>query len=73
MGGKSKHFLKEEAVPTIFSFAREPARKRRESSISHAEKRAKILCIEEAISSHEAMSINVKFRNVHLHEAFNNC
>ena len=57
MGGKSKHFLKEEAVPTIFNFAREPARKRRESSISHASKRAKMLCIEEAISSHEAMSI----------------
>ena len=32
MGGKSKRFLKEEAVPTIFSFASELARKRRESS-----------------------------------------
>ena len=59
MGGKSKHFLKEEAVPTIFSFAPEPARKHRESSISHAEKRAKKLCIEEAISSHEACSSHV--------------
>ena len=56
MGGKSKRFLKEEAVPTIFSFASELARKRRESSISHAEKRAKKFCIEEAISSHEACS-----------------
>ena len=61
MGGKSKHFLKEEAVPTIFSFAPEPGRKHRESSISHAEKRAKKLYIEEAIPSHmkpaQAMSI----------------
>ena len=56
MGGKSKRFLKEEAVPTILSFAPEPARKRRESSIIRAEKRAKKLCIEEAISSHEACS-----------------
>ena len=56
MGGKSKCFLKEEAVPTIFSFAPEPARKRGESSISRAEKRAKKLCIEQAICSHEACS-----------------
>ena len=56
MGGKSKRFLKEEAVPTIFSVAPEPSRKLRESSISRAEKRAKKLCIEEAISSHEACS-----------------
>ena len=56
MGGKSKRFLKEEAVPTIFSFAPVPGRRRRESSISRAEKRAKNLCIEEAISSHEACS-----------------
>ena len=54
MGSNSKRFLKEQAVPTIFSFAPEPTRKRQESSISHAEKRAKKLCIEEAISSHEA-------------------
>ena len=27
MGGKSKRFLKEEAIPTIFSFAPEPAKK----------------------------------------------
>ena len=59
MGGKSKRFLKEEAVPTNFSFAPEPARKRRELSISRAEKRAKKLCIEEAISSHEACSSHV--------------
>ena len=59
MGGKSKCFLKEEVVPTIFSFAPEPARKRRGSSISRAEKRAKKLCIEEAISSHEACSSHV--------------
>ena len=59
MGGKSKRFLKEEAVPTNFSFAPEPARKRREPSISRAEKRAKKLCIEEAISSHEACSSHV--------------
>ena len=59
MGGKSKRFLKEEAVPTIFSFAPEPARKRREPSISRAEKRAKKLCIEEVISSHEACSSHV--------------
>ena len=56
MGGKSKRFLKEEAVPTIFSVAPEPSRKLRESYISRAEKRAKKLCIEEAISSHEACS-----------------
>ena len=37
MGGKSKHFLKEEAVPAIFSFAPEPARKGRES-LSHVYK-----------------------------------
>ena len=54
MGSNSKCFLKEQAVPTIFSFAPEPTRKRQESSISHAEKRAKKLRIEEAISSHEA-------------------
>ena len=59
MGGKSKRFLKEEAVPTIFSVAPEPSRKLRESSISRAEKRAKKLCIEEAISSHEACSGHV--------------
>ena len=59
MGGKSKRFLKEEAVLTIFSFVPEPARKLRESSISRAEKRAKKLCIEEAISSHEACSSHV--------------
>ena len=56
MGSKSKLFLKEEAVPTAFSFAPEPARKRRESSISRAGKRVKKLCIEEGISSHEAGS-----------------
>ena len=56
MDGNSKRFLKEEAVPTIFSFAPEPARKRRESSTSRAEKCTKKLCIEEAISSHEACS-----------------
>ena len=59
MGGKSKRFLKEEAVPTIISFAPEPARKRRESSISRAEKRAKKLCIEEAIFGHETCSSHV--------------
>ena len=56
MGGNRKRFLKEEAVPTIFSFTPEPARKFRESSTSRAEKCAKKLCIEEAISSHEACS-----------------
>ena len=56
MGVRLKRFLKEETVPTIFSFAPEPARKRRESSISRAEKRVKKLCIKEAISSHEACS-----------------
>ena len=59
MSGKSKRFHKEEELPAIFSFAPEPARKRRESSISRAEKRAKKLCIEEAISSHEARSSHV--------------
>ena len=59
MGGKSKHFLKEEAVPAIFSFAPEPARKGRESLISRAKKRAKKLCIEEAFCSHEACSSHV--------------
>ena len=59
MGGKSKCFLKEKAVPTIFSFAPEPTRKHWESSISHAEKRAKNLCIEEAISSHDTCSSKV--------------
>ena len=39
MGGKSKQFLKE-AVPTIFRFAPETARKRRKSSIRSAEKSA---------------------------------
>ena len=53
MSGKSKCFLKEEAVPP------EPARKGQESSISHAEKHAKKLCIEEAISSHKASSNHV--------------
>ena len=56
MGGNSKRFLKEEAVPTIFNFVPEPARKRRESSTSRAEKCTKKLRIEEAISSHEACS-----------------
>ena len=59
MGGKSKRFLKEEAVATIFSFAPEPGRKRRESSISRAEKCGKKVCIEEAISSHEVCSSHV--------------
>ena len=59
MGGKSKRFFKEEAVPTIFSFAPEPERKRRKSSISRAEKRAKKLCTEETISSPEACSSHV--------------
>ena len=59
MGGKRKRFLKEEAVPTIFSFAPEPARKRQESSINRAEKRAKKLCIEEIVSSHEPCSSHV--------------
>ena len=57
--GQSKRFLKEEVVRTIFSFAHEPARKHRESSISRAEKRAKKLCIKEVISSHEACSSHV--------------
>ena len=56
MGSNSKRFLEGEAVPTIFSFAPEPARKRWESSMSRAEKRGKKLCIEEAISSHDACS-----------------
>ena len=59
MGCKSKRFFKEDAIPTIFSFAPEPARKLRESSISRTEKLAKKLCIEEAISSHEACSSHV--------------
>ena len=57
-GGKSKQFLKE-AVPTIFRFAPETARKRRKSSIRRAEKSAKNLCIEEVISNHEACSSHV--------------
>ena len=56
MGGKSKLFLKERGVPTIFSFAPETTRKRREYSIKRSEKSAKKLCIEEAISSHETCS-----------------
>ena len=56
MGGKSKHFLKEETVATIFSFATETARKCQKSSISRAEKCGKKLCFEEDISSHEACS-----------------
>ena len=59
MGSKSKRFVKEETVPAIFSFALEPERKCGESSISRAEKRTKKLCIEEAISSHEACSSHV--------------
>ena len=61
MGGKSKRFLKEEVLPTIFSFSPEPARERRVSSISRAEKPA---CIEEAISSHEACSSHVYKENI---------
>ena len=49
-------FLKGEAVPTIFSFAPETARKRRESSIRRAEESTKKLCIEGTISSYEACS-----------------
>ena len=64
MDGKSKRFLKEEALPTIFSFVPEPARERRGSSISRAEKPAKNLCIEEAISSHEACSSHVYKENI---------
>ena len=45
MGGKSTRFLEEETVSTIFSFAPEPFRKRRESSISRAENCAKKLGI----------------------------
>ena len=59
MGGKSKLFLKERGVPTIFSFAPETTRKRREYSIKRSEKSAKKLCIEEAISSHETCSSHV--------------
>ena len=59
MGSKSKRFLKEKAVPTIFSFAPELARKRQESLISRAEKLAKKLCVEEAISSHKVCSSHV--------------
>ena len=59
MGGKSTRFLEEETVPTIFSFAPEPSRKRLESSISRAENCAKKLCIQETISSHEACSSHV--------------
>ena len=59
MGGKSKRFLIEETVPAIFSFAPKPPRKHRESSISRAEKRAKTLCIVEAISSYETCSSHV--------------
>ena len=59
MGSKSKHFLKEDTVPTIFSFTPEPARKHQKSSISRAEKRGKKLCIEENISSHKACSSHV--------------
>ena len=43
MSGESKRFLKEEAVPTIFSFAPEPARKRRESLISRLKMWQKVL------------------------------
>ena len=49
-------FLKGEAVPTIFSFASETARKSRESSIRRAEESTKKLCIEETSSSYEACS-----------------
>ena len=66
MGGESKRFVKEEAVPTIFSFAPEPARKRRESLISRAEKRGKKFCIEEAISGHEACSSHVYTEEIQL-------
>ena len=55
MDSKGKRFLKE-AIATIFSFDPEPARKHQESLISRAEKQAKKLNIEVAISSHEACS-----------------
>ena len=41
MGGKSKRFLKEEPVLQFSVLILKPARKRRESSISRAEKRVK--------------------------------
>ena len=37
MGGNSKRFLKEETIPTIFSFFPETTRKHWESSIRRAE------------------------------------
>ena len=50
MGGKSKRFLKEEAIPRIFSFVPETTRKYR-----LAEESARNLCIGEAFSTYEAM------------------
>ena len=43
MGGKIKRFLREESVPTIFSFVPETARKHGETSIRCAEKISKKL------------------------------
>ena len=54
MGGKSKHFLKEEAIPITFSFAPEPPIENLQSVI--LKKHAKKLCIKKAIPSHEACS-----------------
>ena len=59
MGGKSKRFLKEEALSAFFTFAPESARKRQESLFSRAEKHAIKLCVEEAIFSPEVCSTHV--------------
>ena len=66
MGSNSKRFLEGEAVPTIFSFAPEPARNRWESSMSRAEKRGKKLCFEElfpAMKPVQAMAIRKTYKS----------
>ena len=69
MGGKSKHFLKEEAVPTIFSVAPEPSRKLRESSISCAEKMPKSCVLKKlfpAMKPVQAMSVRKRYKSLNL-------
>ena len=58
MGGTSRRFLKDDAVPTIFNFVPETNRKRRESSIKRAEASSKKMCVEEAIVDHETRSLS---------------
>ena len=69
MSGESKRFLKEEAVPTIFSFAPEPARKRRESLISRAENVAKSFVLKKvfpAMKPVQTMSIRKTYKSSNL-------